>query len=398
MLAITRRFFSAAATVVLVSSYVAAADDLQVLSAISELHSEDGALLTVEQAMANHGLKGLSVAVIDDYEVSWSREWGVKSADGKDAIDSGTVFNIASIAKPVSATLMAILAEKGLIDLDEPVSSYLQRWQLPDNEFTRSVDITLRHLLSHTSGTTQHGYEDFYSGDEIPTLVDVLNGGELPGTDALGIDFKPGSQWRYSGGGYVIAQIAVEDHLRKPLTELAAEHIFRPLDMTATTMLRPDEAGFPGNAAKAHDESGEIISTGLPICPQISASGLWTTPTDMARLLIEMQKALRGKGRGVVSPAVAELVTTEIMDGFGLGWALFEPIGYMEAFSHGGANTGTGGRVYATNDGGNGILMFGNGPNSIREPVLAMLRESIIDAHNWRVPDAADEPDSTRTR
>jgi CubicO group peptidase (beta-lactamase class C family) len=397
MVAIARGFSSAAATVALVGSYAAAADDLRMRSAISELRAEDGKLVTVEQAMANHGLKGLSVAVIDDYQVSWSREWGVKSADQKDAIGSRTLFNIASIAKPVTATLIAILADKGLVDLDEPVSSYLQRWQLPDNKFTRSTDITLRHLLSHTSGATQHGYKDFYSGDEIPTLVDVLNGGDLSGTDALDIDFKPGSQWRYSGGGYVIAQIVVEDHLKKPLAELAAEHIFQPLDMTATTMLRPDEAGFPGNAAKAHDESGEVISTGLPICPQISASGLWTTPTDMARLLIEMQNALRGKGSGVISPAVAELATSEIMDGFGLGWALFEPVGYMQAFSHGGANTGTGGRVYATKDGGNGILLFGNGPNSIREPVIAMLRESIVGAHGWRASDETDKPGSTRS-
>jgi CubicO group peptidase (beta-lactamase class C family) len=387
----------AAVTLCLVSLPAIGNDDLRMRSAIIGLDDGGGASATVEQTMLKHGLHGLSVAVIENYRVSWSRAWGVKSSDGEEKIDVSTAFNIASIAKPVTATLVAMLAEKGLIDLDESVSTYLRRWQLPNSEHTRSVDITLRHLLSHTSGATQHGYKDFYAGEKVPTVVDVLNGGNLPGTEKLDIDFKPGSHWRYSGGGYVIAQIAVEDHLQRSLAELAAEFIFQPLEMRNTTMLRPDEVGFLRNVAKAHDESGAVISTGLPICPQISASGLWSTPTDMGRFLIEMQNALRGSQTEIVSHAVAKLVTSEILDGFGLGWALFDPVGYMEAFSHGGANTGTGGRVYATMDGGNGIALFGNGPNSIREPVLEKFRESIVDAYDWRTP-VCDEDGAERIR
>lgn len=395
MAVIDRKLLIAVVTVIIVTPYAAAGDDLRSQTAVKGLEDGDGTLATVEQAIAKHGLQGLSVAIIDNYQVSWTREWGVKSADDKDPVDKDTVFNIASIAKPVTATLIAMLAEKGLIDLDEPVATYLQRWQLPDNEFTRSTNVTLRHLLGHTSGATQHGFKDFYIGEEIPTIVDVLNGGDLPDTEKLDINFEPGTEWRYSGGGYVVAQMAVEDYLKKPLAELASEFIFQPLELTNTTMLRPDEAGFPKNAAKAHDENGTVISTGLPICPQISASGLWTTPTDMARFLIEMQNALRGRSE-IISSAVAKLVTSEIMDGFGLGWALFEPVGHMEAFSHGGANTGTGGRVYATKKGGNGIVLFGNGPNDIREPILAMFRESIVDAHGWRTPGAVNNSGTER--
>lgn len=376
-------FLFSAAVAALGTSNATGATDAREDRAVNHLDNGNGEIVTVEQAMTMHGLQGLSIAVIDDYQVSWSREWGVRSVDNGNEIRADTLFNIASIAKPVTATLVAVLAEKSLIDLDEPVSTYLQRWQLPDNEFTRSKEITLRHLLSHTAGTTQHGYEDFYIGDKIPTLVDVLEGSELSATEKLDIDFMPGSQWRYSGGGYVIAQIAVEDHLHQSLAQLAAEHLFRPLNLANTTMLRPDETGFPANTAKAHDENGVVISTGLPICPQISASGLWTTPTDMALFLIEMQNALRGQETSVIHPAVARLVTTEVLDGFGLGWALFEPIGNMPSFSHGGANTGTGGRAYATMSGGKGIVLFGNGPNSVREPVLAMIRESVVAAYEW---------------
>ena len=130
-----------------------------------------------------------------------------------------------------------------------------------------------------------------------------------------------------------------------------------------------------------------MISGGLPICPQTAPSGIWSTPAYMTRFLIEMQNALRGAETKVISKAVARLVTTEVRDGFGLGWALFRRFGNRSWFSHGGANTGTGGYVFATLSGGNGITFFGNGPNSVREPILSQLRESIIKAHGWEVRD-----------
>jgi len=134
MKVIARKFLIAVIIVTFVTSYAAAGDDLRMQTAVRGLDLEDGTSATVEQAMAMHGLKGLSVAVLDDYQVSWSRQWGVKSADDKDPVETDTVFSTASIAKPVTAILIAMLAEKDLIDLDEPVSMYLQRWQLPDNE------------------------------------------------------------------------------------------------------------------------------------------------------------------------------------------------------------------------------------------------------------------------
>jgi len=203
-------------------------------------------------------------------------------------------------------------------------------------------------VLSHTAGTTQHGFKDFYVGDELPTLVEVMEGGNLPDTKKMDVDFIPGTKWRYSGGGYVIAQMAIEDHLGKPLAEIADEHLFTPLNLKNTTMIQPGEKGFPENAAKVHDSSGEIISKGLPVCPQTAPSGMWSTPTDMSLLIIEMQNALANKKTKVISPTVAKLVTRHILDGWSLGWAIFYKQGNRPWFSHGGANTGTGGHIFGT--------------------------------------------------
>ncbi|NQZ11469.1 MAG: serine hydrolase [Algicola sp.] len=351
--------------------------------AISHIDAGDGLTVTVEQAMAKSGLLGLSVAVIEDYKISWTKTWGVKNAKTKTAIDAQTSFSTASISKAITATVFAILAEKGLIDLDKPVALYLKSWQLPDNEFTQSTTITLRHLLSHTAGTTMHGFKDFYLGQTIPSLVDVLKGGPIPGTRTMDVDFNPGSQWRYSGGGYVIAQVAIEDHLGKSLAAIAQEHLFKPLGLENTTMWQPHQKGFLSNAATAHNRKGEVI--GLPICPQLAPSGMWSNPTDMATLIIEMQNALRGAPTKVISTKVAKLVTTEVKMGIGLGWFVSDPIGNRGSFSHGGANTGTGGHIYGTMTEGYGIAVFGNGPNGIRVPMLNKLKASIIKAHDWRI-------------
>ncbi len=360
-------------------------------AAISSLKAENGDVRSVPQAMKDSGLPGLSVAVIENYEVLWSRSWGVRAVAGEDLIEEETVFNLASISKPITAVLVAVLAEKGLIELDVPVAGYLKRWKLPNSEFTNQVDITLAHLLSHTAGTTQGGFDDFYLGGEVPTLADVLDGSPLAGTDPLEFTSLPGSNWSYSGGGYVIVQMAVEDYLGQSLADLAEQHLFGPLGMIRTTMRQHGESGFPTNVALAHDSHQEQVgATGLPICPQLSASGVWSTPVDLAKLVIGMQKALRGDQGGVISPAVArwttDIVTSRVMGGWSHGWSREYYYGNLDWFGHGGANTGTGGQIYGTMEGGNALIMVGNGPNGIRLPLFSQFRRSTFIAHEWSRP------------
>jgi len=248
-------------------------------------------ILTVEQAMEELGLKGLSVAVFENYKMAWTQTWGVKDTESLDSMDVNTTFCTASISKPVTATLFAILEEKGLIDLKAPVSTYLKRWQLPQSDLRAGIEVTLEHLLSHTAGTSQHGHRDLYGDDDIPTVIQSLNG-EIPGGNSK-IEFldTPGTWWRYSGGGYVIAQIAVEDYLGKSLVELAEEHLFAPLNLKNTTFLQPNEPEFfLTNMAKSHDRNGQIIHDGIQISPQLAPSGLWSNPTDLAVFMMEIQK------------------------------------------------------------------------------------------------------------
>jgi CubicO group peptidase (beta-lactamase class C family) len=315
--------------------------------AINGLAKNDSILYSVHDAMKSHGLKGVSAAVFEDYKIVWTGTWGIKDVESGEPIDNNTAFSTASIAKPITATLFAILEEKGLINLKDPVSKYLKRWKLPESEFLNDTELTFEHLLSHTGGTTQHGFEDFYVGDTIPTLVQSLKG-QIPNYDEeISFQWTPGTNWGYSGGGYVIAQMAVEDSLGKSLADLADEYLFKPMALKNTTLKQPNEIGFLTNVAMAHDENGEIVGTGLPITPQVAPSGLWSTPSDLATFVIEIQNALRNKDNTVISYKVAKrvtaIVTSKVLGGWSLGWERRYGFGNYDWFSHGGANTGIGG-------------------------------------------------------
>lgn len=348
---------------------------------------KDDKSISVEELMEDRGLKGLSVAVFDDYKIIWKGAWGVKYDSVP--LNEETSFSTASISKAVTGLLFTILEEKGLLDLNVPVNNYLKRWKIPKNEFNKDTPVTLKHLLSHTAGTTQHGFADFYLGEKVPTILESVQG-KLPRYDKeIEVVFKPGTSWKYSGGGYTIAMMALEDHLGQSLADLAQEYIFGPLNLKNTTMKQPNEEGFLTNVAKAHNNKGIVIKTGIPITPQVSASGMWSNPTDMSVLMIEIQKALEGKSKifsKKVAQRVTDVITRKVRGGWSLGFERFLPFGNLDWFSHGGANTGTGGYIYGTMKEGKGMVFFGNGPNSAREPVLNELMNNIIKTHNWKKP------------
>lgn len=357
-------------------------------SVVTNLKINAAFVSDVEAKMQAHNLNGFSLAIIDDYKITYSQQWGVKSADSGALIDGQTAFSSASTSKAITALLCIMLEEKGFIDLDAPISKYLTRWSLPGSEFTNDTQVTWKHLLSHMAGTTQPGFADFYAGDDIPTLVDSLQG-KLPryNNEPINFIFKPGTDWAYSGGGYTIIQMALEDHFKKPLRVLAAENIFIPLGMKNTTMMQPNETGFLTNVASVHDRNGDVIRSGLPITPQVSASGMWSTPSDLAKLAVAMQKALRGDKTGVVSPKTArtatDIISLKKSGGNALGWMRGFGFGNTDWFRHDGSNTGVGNELMASMEGGYGLVFFANGEKPNRFPVSAYVRNEVLRMMGW---------------
>lgn len=344
----------------------------------------------IEAQMIEHNLLGITIAVIEDSKILWTKELGVKDLDSKESLDVNTAFSTASISKTITASVCLILDEQNKIDIDVPVRKYLKRWQLPDSEYLQKKDLTIRHLLAHIGGTTHGGYADFYEGDSdsIPDIVDCLNGKGLPNYESgVEIFFEPESDAYYSGGGYVIIQLALEDELKKSFAQIVDEVLIQPLNLAHTTMLQPNQKGFPENVAKCHDSQKQVIKTGLPICPQLAASGLWSTSKDLALFAIETQNALNGLNTKVISSKVAkelsEIITYKYMGGGALGWQRSFGFGNNDWLSIMGSNTGIGGEINITVNGKNGIVMLANGEMSNRLPVFNFIRNKIINQRGW---------------
>ncbi|CAI2768288.1 serine hydrolase [Flavobacterium collinsii] len=361
------------------------------ITTTSKIESLDSLKSSTTEMMSKYNLKGLSVAVFENYQIIWTSQWGVKAANSEEKIDQYTAFSTASISKPIVAIVCAMLEEKGLINLDAPISKDLKTWQLPNSAFTKDNPVTWKQLLSHTGGTSQSGFEDYYQGDSIPTIEQSLQGKLLPRSKKpIEFLFKPGADWQYSGGGYVIVQCALENHFKKPLAQLVKENLLDPLLLQNSTMLQPNENGFLTNVAKVHNHNGKIIRTGIPITPQVAPSGLWSTPADLALIAIEMQKALAGKGNKVISRAAATKVTNIVTmkgpRGWSYGWQRSLGYGNLDWFSHDGSNTGTGGDLLATMKNGNGIAVLANGDKPNRLPVMAYIEKEVITKLGWSKP------------
>ncbi len=366
-------------------SFAQKKEDINKINVFEDLKS------STSEMMLKYNLKGLSVAVFENYKIIWTNQWGIKASDSNEKIDENTAFSTASISKPIMAIVCAMLEEKGLINLDDPIENYLERWKLPESNFTKDTKVTWKQLLSHTAGTSQGGFEDYYEGDSIPTIVESLQGKLLPRSKKpIEFLFKPVTNFEYSGGGYVIIQCALEDHFKKPLAQIVKETLLDPLQLQNSTMLQPNEKGFLSNIAKVHNSKGEIIRTGIPITPQVAPSGLWSTPTDLALIAIEIQKALSGKGNKIISTAVAKKVTDiATMNGprgWSYGWQRSLGFGNLEWFSHDGSNTGTGGDLLATMTNGNGIAILANGDKPNRLPVMCYVDKEIISKLHWSKP------------
>jgi len=159
----------------------------------------------LSDVMAELHVPGVSITVVHDGQIEWARGFGAASTGGP-LVTPETLFQAASISKPVTAMAVLHLVQSGKLDLDTDVNQYLKTWKVPENEFNAKKKVTLRELLTHTAGTTVHGFPGYAAGAPVPTLVQVLNGEKPANTPAIRVDTIPGTNWRYSGGGYVIIQ------------------------------------------------------------------------------------------------------------------------------------------------------------------------------------------------
>ena len=335
---------------------------------------------TVEERMEHYGVPGLSIAVIDDEEVAWARGYGVRQAGASEPVDTETVFSVGSVSKVGAAAVTLRLVDAGRLDLDHDVNEYLTTWHVPEHAFDE--DVTLRRILSHTAGLTVHGFRDYQPGAELPTTVQILEGAAPSQSPPVFVDIPPGRQFRYSGGGVTVEQLVIEETTGSDFPSAARDLVFEPLGMTRSTYENPIPASF-GNIAKAHDQEGtpRALPRGYEAMPEAAASGLWTTPSDYAKLVIGFIESYRGAPEAFLSPELARDMMTEVQPSrFGLGPQLAGD-GDARRFSHSGANDSYRASMRGHLETGDGVVILTNGARGgeLIEEVL----QSVAAAEGW---------------
>ena len=241
---------------------------------------------TIADRMKFYKVPGLSVAVIKDFHLEWAKGYGVKDLETNEPVTTDTIFQAGSISKSVNAMVAMKEVEQGKLSLDQNINDKLTSWKLPDNEFTAKKKVTLKNLLSHTAGTTVHGFPGYGVDEKLPTLQQVLDGEKPANTAAVRVDFEPGSKFRYSGGGTTIAQLTIMDVEKRPYPDIARETVLEPLNMTNSTYSQPLPADWRKKAATGYRSDGREVEGKIHVYPEMAAAGLWTTPTDLAKFAI----------------------------------------------------------------------------------------------------------------
>ncbi|NQZ23190.1 MAG: class A beta-lactamase-related serine hydrolase [Colwellia sp.] len=295
-------------------------------------------LWNLQDRMKHYGVPGVGIAVIKDYKISWFKTYGLADRETGETASNQTLFQAGSVSKPAAAFAALRLVEAGKLSLDADINTVLKSWQLPENQFTTKNKVTLRQLLSHTGGLTVHGFRGYSVGEKVPNVIQVLNGAKPANSSPVRVNKEPGGDFRYSGGGYTIAQLMMSDVSGKPFEKVMDDLLIRPSQMTQSTYQQPLPPTLLKYAASGVLPHGDAVTGKRHTYPEMAAAGLWTTAGDLASFAIEIQKALNGDSK-LMSKSMAQTMTTEVDSGYALGWGINNR-GASGYFSHGGWDEG----------------------------------------------------------
>jgi CubicO group peptidase (beta-lactamase class C family) len=333
---------------------------------------------TFAERMEHYEVPGVSIAVINDYQIDWAKGYGVLEVSGDACVAPDTLFHACSTVKTLSAAAALTLVESGLLELDGDVNDKLISWHVPQNEFTVEEKVTLRRLLSHSAGLTDGWSYDASQAVECcyaiegqsptVTIQQMLEAAPVTGLrHPARVTMVPGTEYRYANLGYGIVQLLIEDVTQEPFAAFMQETVLDPLGMTSSTFEQPLPEELRIRAATEHDSSGKPFEGKRHHFPTLAAGGLWTTPTDLARFAIEVMRAYTGKSDRLLSMEMArQMLTPEIEildepleDACGLGFFLAADQGALR-MSFTGTTWGSNNLLWAYPETGQGVVIMTN--------------------------------------
>lgn len=344
--------------------------------------------LTIQQILDLFMVPGISIAVIHDFKVEWTKSYGVADVETGAPITADTLFQAASMSKPVAAMASLKATQLRKFGLDQDVNMILKSWRLPDNEFSGGLAVTPRMLMSHTSGTGDgFGFPGYEPGVPLPTQQQILDGNKPSVLGAVKVVRPPLTASQYSGGAVQIQQLALTDTVGLPFAKIMHDWVLAPIGMTHSSFEQPLPLAMQPNTARAHGVDGKSMGPRWYVYPEQAAAGLWTTAADYARFMVDVQKTLAGRTATVLNRATMQNMVTPVGVGpYAVGFEIVQE-GQGWYFKHSGSNWGF--RSYAIGHvaKGYGVVIMTNGENG--SAVASEIMDRVAVAYGW---DMLDKP------
>lgn len=330
--------------------------------------------LTLDEALSALNVQSVSMALIDKDRIAWARAYGPGATPD-------TLYQAASLSKFVAAVGAMRLVDAKRLALDADVNAGLTSWKVPTNDFDKDHPVTLRGLLSMTAGIGVPGFLGYEIGAPLPTLTQVLYGTPPANSPPVTLIAVPDSAYHYSGGGYEIAEALMIDAVKTPFVDLMDTLVLEPAGMSHSTFAQPLPSDRVAKAATGHFADGREVASGFHVFPEHAAAGLWSTPSDLAELLLVIGRAWRGESRLFLAPeTVREMLTRQNGGPYGLGAAVGDADGSVVLMKRG-QNVGYQAYLILLPGEGQGMVIMTNSDNG------SILAEALIrwaaEAYGW---------------
>jgi len=347
---------------------------------LGEAIKTDNNPILLQDRMKFYNVPGVSIAVIKNYKLEWARGYGFADKEQSIPVTKHTLFQAASISKSLNAVGVLKLAQSDKVNLDADINTYLTTWKFPYDSTKGKKIITLRSILSHTAGTSVHGFRGYATDEEVPGITQILNGEKPANSQPVRSLFDAGIKYQYSGGGTTITQLVVMDVTQMPYDQYAQKNVLDPLGMKNSFYTIPPTEQKQSILATGYRSDGNPVKGKYNIYPEQAAASLWTNPSELSRFIIELQLAYAGKSKKVLSKEWASAMVTPVMNDVALG-TFIRTAGDEKYFSHGGANEGFRCIYVGSIENGNGAVVMVNSDNG---NILQEILNSIATVYGWK--------------
>jgi len=329
---------------------------------------------TLKERMAFYNMNAVSIAVIKNYKVEWTKAYGYADVAENRKATSQTLFQAASISKSINSLGQLKLVEQGKLGLEDDINDYLKTWKFPYDSLSKGKKISIANLLSHKAGLSVHGFGGYQKGTELPTIIQILDGQKPANSPAVRSVFEPNLKFQYSGGGTTISQLILENITGEKYEDYMWKNVLTPLGMNESSYNQPPSQDKEKLLATAYN-NGKEVKGKYHIYPEKAAAGLWTNPNDLAKYIIETQLSLLGKSNKVLSK---EMSVKRIENNYGVFLNDFKGTKY---FAHSGGNEGFVCYYIGSVEDGNGLVVMTNGNNfKLIDEILL----SIVSLNQWK--------------